>query len=297
MKDSIPRGELAPGEDSWHLKTYRWGMEHGKRNKPGYRENLCHYMRVILIWVPLLWFFKVPIRKKGTLSYVRPWEIVAVPTFLTCLSLFVYKLYTIIDWRDFWNELWLVFRHPSLSLIVYSLVCTFLLICIFKVDLIKYFFTNYGKYFRFFLVIGHPICRIYATLKWLAVFVFKPRFYYLGVWTVLLIASIAGFAWIWTEEAMLAGWWTVVGLIVTAAVISTIVAIFGLSWLLFDEDYLDLPKRISQKYNKSDAPKIAKKKGTSFFRMLWHFVLAKKYKICPFIILPEDRVQMAVSEE
>ncbi|MBP7119415.1 hypothetical protein KBA63_05020 [Candidatus Woesebacteria bacterium] len=49
---------------SWHFKIYQWwkNESHFDKDKPlGFRENLCHYMRVVLIWGPIGWFFRYPL--------------------------------------------------------------------------------------------------------------------------------------------------------------------------------------------------------------------------------------------
>lgn len=49
---------------SWHFKIYQWwkNESHFETKKPlGFRENLCHYMRVVLIWGPIGWFFRYPL--------------------------------------------------------------------------------------------------------------------------------------------------------------------------------------------------------------------------------------------
>lgn len=43
--------------DSWHYRWYLYWLDHGRGNKPGYKENLCHYMRVLVFWAPLTWLF------------------------------------------------------------------------------------------------------------------------------------------------------------------------------------------------------------------------------------------------
>ena len=43
--------------ESWHAKLYAYWYAHGTIKKVGYRENLCHYCRVVAIWAPLVWFF------------------------------------------------------------------------------------------------------------------------------------------------------------------------------------------------------------------------------------------------
>lgn len=50
--------ELNVVPSAWHYHLYLWWLSHSKGNRPGYMENLCHYMRVVLLWVPLLWMSK-----------------------------------------------------------------------------------------------------------------------------------------------------------------------------------------------------------------------------------------------
>lgn len=40
---------------TWHARVYQWWLRHGRGNEPGYRENLCHYVRVLLFWAPMTW--------------------------------------------------------------------------------------------------------------------------------------------------------------------------------------------------------------------------------------------------
>ena len=65
-------GEITISADSWHYQIYQWWKNHGGSIKSNYRENLCHYMRVLMIWVPLFWFFLVPLYK-----WIRPWMVAA----------------------------------------------------------------------------------------------------------------------------------------------------------------------------------------------------------------------------
>lgn len=40
---------------SWHYRWYTYWLREGRGTKPGYRENLCHYVRVLLFWAPATW--------------------------------------------------------------------------------------------------------------------------------------------------------------------------------------------------------------------------------------------------
>ena len=41
--------------DSWHYRLYAYWLRLSGGNKPGYQENLCHYMRVLVLWAPARW--------------------------------------------------------------------------------------------------------------------------------------------------------------------------------------------------------------------------------------------------
>lgn len=51
------RAVWAVSTSSWHGKMYAFWKENSKfKNGAAYRENLCHYCRVILIWAPISMF-------------------------------------------------------------------------------------------------------------------------------------------------------------------------------------------------------------------------------------------------
>lgn len=41
--------------NSWHFRWYAYWLGTGRGVQPGYRENLCHYVRVLLFWAPMTW--------------------------------------------------------------------------------------------------------------------------------------------------------------------------------------------------------------------------------------------------
>ena len=51
---AVKRGYLNPSPDSFHMRIYKWWLSTDPSITPS-KENLCHYMRVVLIWAPLLW--------------------------------------------------------------------------------------------------------------------------------------------------------------------------------------------------------------------------------------------------
>jgi hypothetical protein len=40
---------------SWHYRWYAYWLREGRGIVPGYRENLCHYVQVLLFWAPATW--------------------------------------------------------------------------------------------------------------------------------------------------------------------------------------------------------------------------------------------------
>jgi hypothetical protein len=55
------RKTLAISSDSWHGRRYlKWRKEYGIYKKYNYRENLCHYIRIVLFWSFVDWFILPP---------------------------------------------------------------------------------------------------------------------------------------------------------------------------------------------------------------------------------------------
>lgn len=40
---------------TWHYKWYQYWLNNGRGIPEKYRENLCHYVRVLLFWAPVTW--------------------------------------------------------------------------------------------------------------------------------------------------------------------------------------------------------------------------------------------------
>lgn len=79
------------GTDSWHYRFYNsWVSRDWRREKD--RENLCHYMRVVLIYAPIEWFFIWFTGKNlvsGKLRFpVYPWTILLSIIFLGIFYLY-----------------------------------------------------------------------------------------------------------------------------------------------------------------------------------------------------------------
>lgn len=62
--------------NSWHYRVYKWWKDQSgfdRKKSYTFRENFCHYSRVVLFWAPMGRFFVVPIWRE-----VRLWMIAAV---------------------------------------------------------------------------------------------------------------------------------------------------------------------------------------------------------------------------
>jgi hypothetical protein len=52
---------VEPG--SWHARVYHYWRDRAEFKTSGYRENLCHYIRVLVIWAPLAWLLTARIAR------------------------------------------------------------------------------------------------------------------------------------------------------------------------------------------------------------------------------------------
>jgi hypothetical protein len=84
------RDTLTVSRRTWHGRLYHFWRDHSKfKNSSRYRENLCHYMRVILFWGPISVFIRW--HPKRLPDFVTP-----MFTFFSLLALgsFGYTMYT-----------------------------------------------------------------------------------------------------------------------------------------------------------------------------------------------------------
>jgi hypothetical protein len=66
--------------DSWHARWYRHWLKLGGTRKSS-RENLCHYVRVLLFWAPMRWF------AGGSVLGMPPYVLAVVLFYLTMFYL------------------------------------------------------------------------------------------------------------------------------------------------------------------------------------------------------------------
>lgn len=65
---------------SWHTRWYRYWVKLGGE-PPEYKENLCHYMRVLLFWAPQRWFWQGKIK-----GVIAPWAVTLIALIVALLS-------------------------------------------------------------------------------------------------------------------------------------------------------------------------------------------------------------------
>ena len=81
--DPFLTGEMTVSRKSWHYRLYQYWQKTGGKNQYGFRENLCHYCRVVALWAPLHWFLY---QKLWSLSVLRPWVIALVTMLLSTIG-------------------------------------------------------------------------------------------------------------------------------------------------------------------------------------------------------------------
>lgn len=72
--------EINIHETSWHYRLYNWWRTTSGFTKPdGWRENRCHYLRVVIFWAPLGWFLRHDL---FGIELLRPWIVLMLSILL-----------------------------------------------------------------------------------------------------------------------------------------------------------------------------------------------------------------------
>lgn len=83
------RGTLVVSRRSWHGRLYHFWREYAAfKNTSSYRENLCHYVRVILFWGPISLFIFASPKKR---EYITP---LSVTVTVATIALIAYAIVT-----------------------------------------------------------------------------------------------------------------------------------------------------------------------------------------------------------
>lgn len=253
--DMNERSTLVLRENSWHARLYRWWQKKDPSlkhrlipGKPkGYKENLCHYWRVVMIWAPLRVFLRWHPRR---ISWLFPWVVAAAVVGFGGITAAV-----ILAPGAFLAGL----------LFVSSVTVGFLLwlVLLWQVDVhqktLVAFTSHLGS--RIWRMIGRPCRAVGRGFEW---FLFTDlALQTLYPWVLFLIVT-----WI----ALLAMFTSVV-LIATGCAFAAVGLLLSAHKLLLhvEEAEAAQPSRV-----KVD-------NGPGMIRVTGRFLVAKKHGICPFI--------------
>lgn len=287
------RAQVHVGVKSLHYRIYLYTQRHSQPKPYGYRENLCHYMRCIIIWAPLLWFFSVPIRPwSRNFGWVRPWMLAFLAVLMAGTAYSFYR--------------WPKVSHEAA--IVVGAVIGIIIAFIAVISGGAYLWDLDPKKCEIVAkIVTAPIWAPILGVTWLLVvlienilepyggqaarwFFTKSYLRYIYPWMIFWVAIYPALYLIWGTRV------TEIALITTGIILGIVGGILGLTlgvYYIFSEDEFNISGRImsfgetrSRKAMESNA--VIPEKGTSIFRIIGHWIIAKKWKICPFIILPDE---------
>lgn len=283
--DRLLKEEVSVGEESWHYKLYQWWKQQTGGNSWGYQENLCHYIRVIVLWVPLIWFFQVPLFK-----WVRPWMIVA--TALTLLAIFTaYQL---------WPEVTLAVLL-SIGIFVGGLIVLVMLVFGFW-----YFFEELSEDKRGIIlritfplwILPYLFCQglvaigdwiqyyedeIGAAIKW---FFTAHKWYVIWPWSVTGGGAIIASYFLFGSQPTLFALFLIGATILVA--ISVLLVSFLIAFIIVEGKSLIENRLVRQRRRYVTYTDTPERQHPNTMKVAVHYLAAKKRKICPYILLPED---------
>jgi putative Mn2+ efflux pump MntP len=259
--------------NSWHARWYRYWLSQGGKPAP-YKENLCHYWRVLLMWAPLKWLTSERIRG------IAPWLIPAVPITLGFIGFSVYR----------WPNGWLTGLLCTAMVIGFIAACVGVMVLNSEVsDQTKENMVKWGTVpiwgVPYLLVLGMMWVYEKFEPEFKAAGRFVERYLFFGfnpIVTVVLLAFAAFVSFEFYSQPLTAGLWTI-------GIAAFIVAAFGLLIGWQASRYLRerLGRRLSARLSG-----IAE--GALDTVKLVYTVIDSKKKgspICPFIEFEEPRVE------
>lgn len=284
---SPDRGQIRVVDTSWHFQLYNWYIKsHPLRAE--YQENLCHYMRVILIWTPLHWFMR------GNLIYGIP------PVWLALLTGIVGLIILGLNYFPA-----LVFATFGIGLGVIIVVLLAMVIESTPIGRPILIVTSpiWGPFFAVYYLcfeIGaradeYTQLKFQQTLpKW---FFTAHKFWVITPFTVLLTVLFTAASLIFGASNVLAAIlpWMLIILAGTSGIFVSVLILVGIGLLgsLIKEKFADW--RSSRRERKLRLTKITgphgiyvklerpSKNGTSSYQGVWQYLVAQKRRICPYI--------------
>lgn len=257
-------GEVMVDQDSWHYATYNWWRKHSRGNRPGYRENFCHYVRVILIWAPLLWLFKVPLFKR-----VRPWMIFT-PGFIAGITVHG----AMVNPKTTWN----IWQVVLALLLVVALIFAAAGVIVYILYLLKI-----SKKFRTIVTwILCPLWIPFYAVAWILVSLterYAPIKVF-GTFAATLITLC------YVAIGVTRGWQAALHALLFT-VVATLEIIAALAAIVFVALLVVLSVRGIYKSLTAPRRSLPKKQGGSTLKLIGQYIVARKRKICPLMIVPE----------
>lgn len=265
------RSTWSINRNSWHGRLYSFWQERSKYKNPertGYRENLCHYVRVVLFWGPATWFLHA---KSSRVSWLRPWMVLVGPVALTALLL-------------------TVFLFPGHFFAALGLIAASCVLLVGAALGFEWLEDNQSEVGRFFGRIGGGI-EVLMRPIW------KPSWWVLRRVGRGLAASwrrLNGVAFefmneevpYWVPFLLLAvvGAYATMIYIATALVLKITALVIGSAIVAAALIYGGiLIKEAIEKWLINRKPKPKKDKGSGIGRVVFEFARAKKHRICPLI--------------
>lgn len=263
------RATLRVTPHSWHGKLYlMWKRLGGDGKKYGYRENLCHYVRVVLFWAPLSWYLRA--HPKRT-PWLRPCVVGAVLVTVATLTA------ATLIWTATAIVAWMV---AGAMLVVFVLLLLLGCWCDRHSKMLEAFFTRVGDG-----ILAAFEATLVPVAKGIAWFFVKTRLF----WVLALLATpvvlivVASATWpVWALRVLL----SLIGFVVVALVLwGLVMAVLSMISNVLSPAWHNHCNCRDDKIN-SRPPrprKEEKDKGDSFFSTMWEYLVARKHKACPFI--------------
>lgn len=252
-------------KETWHGRWYMYWREHATWKKHGYKENLCHYVRVILFWAPIAWLSNYkPVKKIN-------WPIVAYVPVLAAVGLAIYAI--VVE-----PLTTLMFAGMAVGVLALSAGIIWLLDRYHK-EIGGWFTDQYWNWGRSVLfAIGHAIAWLATPLVWLAKTAWEIGGRRVGRTESTTIGEIF--------------FGTVVGLLlVTLLIAAALDDPVGLAWVLGTIAVGGALIYATVVWLKKHARPL---KEDSIVYVMKDTVVAKKHRICPLIDVDEEQEETLV---
>lgn len=276
------RGRLKVSPESWHYRRYKnW-----KRRAHDTRKqiDLCHYVRVLLFWAPIRWFFQAGEFSKRNWISNGPIRPVTIVLLAAGIYGFVYLFQVAGD------IMWEVVTWTAVSLA--GLVAIGLLIW----GIVAVIHARFKPVQTFFGSIARGSEWVYdgvtGFLVWIRDHLIYPPLGWFFEKKLFWIPGLRGWASPWMIAAAacyvaLLYFFTVKTLVVTAVIVGGIAALIGVVALVYWTTQGVKKWSAARRLRRADRIVVvsepAPEPGMSALDAAWQFLVAKKHRICPLI--------------